>query len=115
MVQVTDEEFEQMVEDAVARIPKRFASRLENVGFMVEEVPTPAQGPLLGLYQGIPLPERAAGYSGVVPDIITVFKRPHELMARDLDELREEVRHTVWHEVAHYFGLDHSRIRALED
>jgi predicted Zn-dependent protease with MMP-like domain len=115
MVHVTDEEFEQLVEDAVARIPKRFAEHLENVSFMVAEAPTRAQGPLLGLYEGIPLPDRSFNYTGVLPDVITVFKLPHLHMARDLDELREEVRHTVWHEVAHYFGLDHRGIEALED
>jgi predicted Zn-dependent protease with MMP-like domain len=115
MIQVSDQVFEQMVEDAVARIPKRFADHLENVSFMVAEAPTREQGRLLGLYEGIPLPARNNGYSGVLPDIITIFKRPHEWMSADLDDLREQVRHTVWHEVAHYFGLNHARIRALEE
>ena len=114
MVHASDEEFEQLVEEAVARIPERFAEHLENVSFQVADEPTPQQGRLLGLYEGIPLPARSAGYSGVVPDVITVFKKPHERLALDKASLREEVRHTVWHEVAHYFGLDHDRIRALE-
>ena len=122
MTQVSDEQFEEMVQEAVARIPKRFADHLDNVSFMAAEEATPEQlrknrvrGLLLGLYEGIPLPARNNGYNGVLPDIITVFKRPHELMARDEQDLREQVRHTVWHEVAHYFGLNHDRIHALED
>jgi predicted Zn-dependent protease with MMP-like domain len=121
MVQVSDEDFMEMVEAAVARIPKRFADHLDNVSFMAAEAPTPEQlrknrvrGMLLGLYEGIPLPARNNGYNGVLPDIITVFKRPHEQLSRDRDDLREQVRHTVWHEVAHYFGLNHDRINALE-
>lgn len=69
---------------------------------------------LLGLYEGIPLPERSEGYSGVVPDVITIFKEPHETWAPDLKALRQDVHQTVWHEVAHYFGLDHGQIEALE-
>jgi predicted Zn-dependent protease with MMP-like domain len=70
---------------------------------------------LLGLYEGIPLPRRDGGYSGVLPDVITVFKRPHELMAADMEALARDVHETVWHEVAHYFGLDHGQINALSE
>ena len=126
MMHVTDEQFEGLVEQAVAAIPARFANHLENVAFLVAPEPTPEQleaggawhgdegETLLGLYEGIPLPERDGGYNMVLPDTITVFKRPHELTARDLAELRDEVHQTVWHEVAHYFGLDHGQIGALE-
>jgi predicted Zn-dependent protease with MMP-like domain len=124
VIAVSDEEFEQLVEDVVAQIPPRFKDALNNISFMVADEPTWQQlgvhaglhgrRTLLGLYEGIPLPRRNNGYSGVLPDIITVFKRPHEWMARDLADLRRAVHQTVWHEVAHYFGLDHGQIRALE-
>src|SRR4051812_11709767 len=117
MIHVTDEQFQQMMEEAVARIPERFARHLNNVAFMVADEPTPRQmgahgglhggTVLLGLYEGIPLPRRNDGYNGVMPDVITVFKRSQELVANSLEELREQVHQTVWHEVAHYFGLDH--------
>jgi predicted Zn-dependent protease with MMP-like domain len=125
MISVSDEQFEQLVREAVERIPARFKRHLENVAFLTAVEPTRAQlraggvlhgrGTLLGLYEGIPLPRRGNGYSGVLPDVITVFKRPHEFMARDEAELGRDVHRTVWHEVAHYFGLDHGQIRVLED
>jgi predicted Zn-dependent protease with MMP-like domain len=124
MIHVLDEQFEELVQRAVADIPKRFADHLENVSFMVAQEPSPEQlgahvglhgrVTLLGLYEGIPLPRRSNGYSGVLPDIITIFKRPHEMMAHDLEQLRDQVHQTVWHEVAHYFGLGHGQIHALE-
>jgi predicted Zn-dependent protease with MMP-like domain len=129
MLHVSDEQFEQLVEAAVAAIPERFASHLDNVAFLVADDPTREQieagydlhggelhegDTLLGLYEGIPLPERNDGYSGVLPDVITVFKHPHEQDTATLEELRDEVHQTVWHEVAHYFGLDHGQIEELE-
>ena len=124
MISVSDDAFYELVEQAVAAIPARFARHLDNVAFLIADDPTPAQlhsngqlhrgQTLLGLYEGIPLPVRNGGYSGVVPDVITVFKRPHEAAARDMAELGRDVHQTVWHEVAHYFGLDHGAIRALE-
>jgi predicted Zn-dependent protease with MMP-like domain len=124
MIHVSDEQFEELVSRAVADIPKRFADHLENVSFMVASEPSREQlgthvglhgrVTLLGLYEGIPLPLRNNGYSGVLPDIITIFKQPHEMMAHDLEQMRGQVHQTVWHEVAHYFGLGHGEIHALE-
>lgn len=123
MITVTDEEFGALVEAAVAGIPERFASHLENVAFRVADLPTQEQlvvngvvhrgQTLLGLYEGVPLPRRGGGYSGMVPDVITVFKQPHEMMANDAASLGQNVQQTVWHEVAHYFGLNHGQINAL--
>ena len=124
MIDITDREFEELVTEAVARIPKRFADHLDNVAFLIEDMPSQAQlaaggllhgrATLLGLYQGVPLPRRNNGYSGVTPDVITVFRRPHLMMANNNEELKENVRHTVWHEVAHYFGLGHGAISEIE-
>jgi predicted Zn-dependent protease with MMP-like domain len=125
MIHVTDELFQKLVEEAVASIPARFRDHLENVAFLVADQPSPAQlkasgivhgnVTLLGLYQGIPLPRRGNGYNGVMPDVITVFRGPHEAKANDLEDLRIAVHQTVWHEVAHYFGLGHGAIRELEE
>jgi predicted Zn-dependent protease with MMP-like domain len=124
MTRVSDDEFEEMVGWAVSAIPPQFAQRLDNVAFMTADTPTSGQlraggilhpgVTLLGLYEGIPLPKRSGGYNGAVPDIVTIFKRPHEAMAHDKADLARAVHETVWHEVAHYFGLNHGQIRALK-
>jgi predicted Zn-dependent protease with MMP-like domain len=124
MIEVSDEQFHELVERAVAEIPERFAKHLDNVAFLVALEPDREQlrksgilhgrGTLLGLYEGIPLPARGNGYNGVMPDTITVFQRPHEWLARDKSGLAAMVHQTVWHEVAHYFGLGHGAIRELE-
>jgi predicted Zn-dependent protease with MMP-like domain len=124
MTEISDEHFQKLVERAVAEIPERYKSHLDNVAFMVADEPTSqhlhasgrlhGRSLLLGLYEGIPLPVRNNGYSGVMPDVVTVFKKPHELLARDEEELAAMVHNTVWHEVAHYFGLGHGAIRKLE-
>ena len=109
---MSPEEFDRLVERAVARIPARFRRRLENVVFVVEP-----QGPdpnLLGLYHGRPLTERSVGESFRFPDRIVIYQRPHERLARSPAHLEKLVEDTVWHEVAHYFGLDEHRVRRAE-
>ena len=100
--------FRQLVIDACEALPSRFHAALQNVALTVEEYPSAdlmdAQG-TLGLYQGTPLPERGTGYTFAVPDKITIYRRPLLEMCHDQRELHTEVRRTVWHEVAHYFGL----------
>ena len=123
MIQVSDDQFQAFVDEAVRAIPPRFARALDNIAFMIDDEPSRdqlkagsvlhAHETLLGLYQGIPLPARSEGYTMVVPDVITIFKLPHEMTAHTLQELHDHVCETVWHEVAHYFGLDHGQIDAL--
>jgi len=109
--------FMRLVESAVASLPAEFRDRLANVEFMVEETfrgdEVPGGGLLLGLYQGVPLPERGAGYSGVLPDRIVIFRRPVEARSRSDADLAELVREVVIHEVAHYFGIDDDRLDEL--
>jgi predicted Zn-dependent protease with MMP-like domain len=120
---MTAGEFDAVVERACARIPARFRRRLANVAFVVEREPSPEQlasigvrpgGTLLGLYQGRPLTRRSVFESFTMPDRIVIFQGPHERMARDYAHLEELVNQTVWHEVAHYFGMDEGRVRAAE-
>lgn len=117
------DEFDQLVQGAYARIPSRFRKRLQNVAMIVEAEPSPAQlseagvGPgstLLGLYQGRPLPQRSVFESFAMPDRITIFQGPHERLARGQAHLKRMVEETVWHEVAHYFGLNERQVRAAE-
>ena len=106
------EEFDRIVARALRRIPKRFRKLLDNVVLVVEkDAPRPG---LLGLYEGRPLTHRSAFQSFAFPDRITIYQRPHEQMARSLDHLEQIVADTVWHEIAHYFGMDEARVRRAE-
>ncbi len=123
MIYLSEDEFRSLVSRAIDRIPEKFAKNLNNVGFVVEDQPTIEQlrrnhlhpnQTLFGLYEGIPLTKRGAGYNLVLPDKITIFKLPIEAACSDMKELENQVNNTVWHEVAHYFGLDHKMIKDLE-
>ncbi len=116
-------EFDRLVERACSRIPRRFRRRLANLAFLVEAEPSPAQlraagvrsgGTLLGLYRGRPLTTRSVWDSFAMPDQIVIFQGPHERLARSPQHLEQLVEDTVWHEVAHYFGMDESRVRQAE-
>jgi predicted Zn-dependent protease with MMP-like domain len=109
---VTPEEFDRLVETAMKVIPARFRRRLQNVVFLVEAEP-PHPG-LLGLYQGRPLPHRSVSDSFTLPDRITIYQGPHERIARDRRHLMRLLRETIWHEVAHYFGMDEKQVRLAE-
>ncbi len=116
-------DFDQLVADSCARIPARFRRRLKNVAILVEPEPSPAHlargrvprgGTLLGLYEGRPLPSRSVFEPYAMPDRITIFQGPHERMAQSPEHLAKLVDDTVWHEVAHYFGLNEREVRAAE-
>ena len=120
---MTQDEFDRLVSAAYARIPGQFRRRLRNVALIVEAEPSSEQlaqagvrpgGTLLGLYQGRPLTQRSVFESFAVPDRITIFQGPHERLARSPAHLQRLVNDTVWHEVAHYFGMDERAVRAAE-
>lgn len=122
LMQVSDEEFEKYLAEAIDNVPQPFGSRLQNIAFILEDDPSLEQRSkqglapyqtLLGLYEGIPLPKRG-GQLKVLPDKITIFKNPLLAISRDPASLRKNIGHTVWHEVAHYFGLDHDKIDQLD-
>ena len=106
-------QFEDLVADAVDSLPAWVLQRLENVEVIVEDRPPRDEPNLLGRYHGIPLSERR-NYAGVLPDTITLYRRTIERQARDEDELRRVVSHTVEHEVAHFFGISDDRLRELD-
>jgi predicted Zn-dependent protease with MMP-like domain len=107
----------------VDRLPRRFREQLRNVEFVVEERPSrallrsegldPSCDTLYGIYQGVPLPERSALDPPLLPDKITIFAEPLLQDFPDPDELREEIRLTVLHEIAHYFGMDEDEVEKL--
>ena len=116
-------EFDELVERALAKVPRRFRARMQNVAIVVESEPSNSQlgrlggsrgTTLLGLYEGRPLTQRSVSDSFTLPDRITLFQGPHERLARSPDHLREMVEDTVWHEVAHYFGMDERQVRSAE-
>lgn len=117
-----DPTFDAMIGRALDSLPDKYTSRLDNVAILYEDEPTKAQREqlqlhcnqtLYGLYEGIPLPARG-GMKPLFPDRITLFKHPLAAVSNSIDELQEQIRHTLWHEIAHYFGLDHKRIHELE-
>ncbi len=114
MVDMTREEFEDAVRDALDEIPAELAAMMDNVVVLVED-DAPADDPeLLGLYEGTPLTERGEFWAaGSLPDRITIYRRPTLALCADRDEVVEEVAVTVVHEVAHHFGIDDDRLHAL--
>jgi predicted Zn-dependent protease with MMP-like domain len=103
--------FENHVRAALDELPPNLASALTNVAVIVEDE-NPEDPDLFGLYQGVPLPERG-DMAGMAPDTISIYRIPLEDSFPDPEELREEIRITVLHELAHYFGLDEDRLAEL--
>ena len=117
------EEFERLVAEALEGLPEEFQEKMDNVDVVVAAHPTRDQreragiGPcqtLFGLYEGVPLTKRDRGYHLVLPDKITIFQRPVEAVCRTKDEIRDLVRKTVMHEIAHHFGIGDERLKGLE-
>ncbi len=106
--------FERLVDEALDELPEDIAGLLSNVAVTVEDEP-PAGEPLLGLYHGIPLGNRGPYYAGVLPDKITIYRGPIERMCGgDPKRLRRQVRRTVFHEIAHHFGISDERLVEID-
>lgn len=123
MHEVTDEQFDQIIQRAMSELPPDYIRNLDNVAITYAEAPTDDQLTtnhvlpghlLLGLYEGIPLTQRGANYTHVLPDKITIFKQPILTVTRDEAEFFEQTKRTLWHEIAHHYGLEHNRIHTLE-
>jgi predicted Zn-dependent protease with MMP-like domain len=110
---ISAQRFEELVVDAVDGLPAWVLERLENVEVLVEAESPSDQPGLLGLYEGIPLTHRGMGYSGVLPDRITLFRRTLIDAAADEEQLRHLVAETVIHEIAHFFGISDERLTEL--
>lgn len=111
--------FEELVADALDSLPHELAAMMENVEVVVELEPPdemlarlPRGHTLLGLYHGIPLTQRGT-YGNVLPDKISIYEGPITRSAHTRDEIREQVRKTVVHEIAHHFGIDDDRLHEL--
>ena len=122
MIEVSDERFQELIDEALGELPGEHAKTIQNVAIIYADVPTDEQRvklelrndqTLLGLYEGRPLTQRQ-GLTHVFPDKITIFKWPLASHATTEIELKEGIKHTLWHEIAHYYGLDHAQIAAKE-
>ncbi|MFD5639192.1 metallopeptidase family protein [Streptomyces sp. NPDC127077] len=113
MLEMTRETFEELVSQALDRIPPELTRVMDNVAVFVEDEP-PADDPeLLGLYEGTPLTDRGEWYAGVLPDRISIYMGPTLRRCETADEVVHEVAVTVIHEVAHHFGIDDDRLHEL--
>ena len=121
-ITVSRQAFARLVEEALASIPEPLRARMDNVGIVIEEWPTREQleeagvdpdDHLFGLYEGIPLIERGIVADPLLPDRISIFHGPLAEACGSEEEIREEVRRTVVHEVAHHFGMDEDALADL--
>jgi len=125
LVSLSQEKFEKIVDDALAKVPKKFLDKLNNVAVVIQDFPNPDQLKglgvkngrkekrsylLLGLYQGVPQTKRWGGGS-IFPDKITIFKNPIERLANSEEDIKKIVKDTVKHEIAHHFGFSEEDIR----
>lgn len=120
-MRLTESDFEQLVVDVLDSLPENLLQVLDNVDVVIEPRPSKDQlsnmgithGSLFGLYEGIPLTMRDSGYSIVAPDKITIFQRVIESACSTEEEIADQVRTTVIHEVAHHFGIDEDKLEEL--
>ncbi len=113
VLEMTREEFEELVGQALDRIPPELAALMDNVAVFAEDEPDPSGPEVLGLYEGTPLTERGEWYAGVLPDRITVYRGPILRMSDSREQAAGEIETTVVHEIAHHFGIDDDRLTAL--
>ena len=117
-------QFEGLVAEALASIPRRFKRAMHNIAIVVEDEPPPdlleemeiePPDTLLGLYQGTPLTERSSSYGNTLPDRVLIFQGPHEREAEDEDDLVVAIGETLIHEIGHYFGMSEEQIEDIEE
>jgi len=121
-MQLTDEQFDALITRAMDELPQEYIKGLNNVAIVMADDPSPEQVQkmklqgklLLGLYEGVPLTHRGNGWSGMLPDKITLFKNQILMVVHDDHSLFEQIKRTLWHEIAHYYGLGHNHIDSLQ-
>lgn len=122
MLTLTDEQFDALITRAMDELPQEYIIGLNNVAIVMADDPTPEQVQkmklqgklLLGLYEGVPLTQRGNGWSGMLPDKITLFKNQILRIVHDETTLFEQIKRTLWHEIAHYYGLNHEHMHNLQ-
>lgn len=111
--EMTPTEFQAAVDRTLDELPEWVVNQLDNLTIVVDEEPPPQLGDVLGVYEGVSLPERSADYWGALPDQITIFRQPHLRMHLEGQALADEIRKTVLHEIAHHIGIDDDRLHEL--
>ncbi|MFD9892062.1 metallopeptidase family protein [Amycolatopsis sp. NPDC059027] len=111
-VEMTRRRFEELVSEALDEVPPEFAEAMDNVVVLVEEF-NEEEPSILGLYHGVALTERTSDYGGVLPDRISIYRRPILEMCESEEHVVEEVLVTVMHELGHHFGIDDARLHEL--
>jgi len=111
------ERFEELVEETIKNLPRKFKKYLNNIAIIVEDKPSDLDtyNFVLGIYHGVPLKHRGAFYGNVPPDIIVIYKEPIERVCRTEKEIKRKVREVVLHEIGHYFGLSEKELREIEE
>jgi len=112
-VQISDEAFDQAVDDALDQVPDEFCALIDNVAVLVEDDPPDDEPDLLGVYDGVPLTERDSSYDFVPPDRIILYRNPLKDMCETRAELVDEIAITVVHEIGHYFGIDDNHLEEM--
>lgn len=124
MIIVSDNEFLELINEALSEVPDEFVDKIENVALTFSDMPTYEQsvkvfgrsgrtGLLFGLYEGVPATKRGT-YSFVAPDKITLFKNPLQAVSSSVYELKTNIRNTLLHEIAHHFGMNEDMVRDAE-
>jgi predicted Zn-dependent protease with MMP-like domain len=117
MQSMNHHQFEAVVRHSLGDLPDWVKSALNNIAVVVQDYPDPDIVPdpegLLGFYTGVPLSERSSEYLGDLPDVIYIFRKPHLELGLPHNELRAEIRRTLLHEIAHYFGIDDSHLEKI--
>lgn len=122
MIELSDQAFDVLITRAMDELPQEYIKRLNNVAIVMADEPDDSQRRrmkldghhlLLGLYEGVPLTQRGSGWSGMLPDKITLFKNQIVLSVSREEDLFDQVKRTLWHEMAHYYGLDHGQMDKL--
>lgn len=121
MIRLSKNQFDKIVQEALDRLPEPFAVHLENVMVIVEDEPDtellesldmdPEEDTLFGFYQGVPLDERSFFHGNEMPDVIYIFKGPHEREFNSRQDMIEEIIKTVLHEIAHHFGMTEEQLK----
>jgi len=124
MISIDDDAFADLITQAWASLPGEHVKNLKNVAVTWENEPSPEQRieskllpnqTLFGLYQGVPLSQRQGILDKTLPDKITLYKWPLCAVSNSVSELKEQIRHTLWHEIGHYYGLNHAQIHEREN